>query len=65
LIEDTLRDFLIFKGANQTREEAKNNCDKKHDEISDLTSMIHEKAKLLVLEEIDPVLNEDPAELEG
>ena len=67
LIEETLKDLLIFKAANQTREEAKNDCDKKHDEISDLTSMIQEKVNLLVLEEIDqgvPLLNEDPAEFE-
>ena len=67
LIEETLKDLYIFKAANQTREEAKNECDKKHDEISDLTSMIQEKVNLLVLEEIDlgvPLLNEDPAELE-
>ena len=67
LIEETINDLLIFKAANQTREEAKNDCDKKHDEISDLTSMIQEKVNLLVLEEIDlgvPLLNEDPAELE-
>ena len=55
---------MIFKDANQNREEAKKNCDEKHDEISDLTSMIQEKVNQLVLGQIDPLLNEDPVDLE-